>query len=127
MHIWRTLSPLGARQYSKPVFNLTKVKVEQVRRWALAGEIEALKNFLSACHIAMKNYKHPEVKHSGETWCRFILTWRVFEASSYHSYHGNFREHMQDNQVDDLFTIGGNEENLQPLIEEVGQTYMIVE
>lgn len=119
---------LGLGSTQRPVFDLTKDGSEQVRRWALAGEMEMFKQFLSNCRVVTKSYKLPEFKYSGENVVALFSNAEISLKPAVHRpYHGNFNEPIQDGQADDLFTVGDDEKNLQPLIEEVGRSYMVVE
>lgn len=44
-----------------------------------------------------------------------------------HPYYGYVKKAVKDEQPEDLFTVKGSDKNLQPLIEEVGRSYMVVE
>lgn len=119
---------LGLGSIQKPVFDLTKDEIEQVRHWALTGEIEMFKQFLSTCRVATNSYKLPEFKYSGENVVALSSNAEISLKPAVHRpYLGNFNEPIQDGQSDDLFTVGDDEKNLQPLIEEVGRSYMVVE
>lgn len=117
---------LGLGSTQRPVFDLTKDGSEQVRRWALAGEMEMFKQFLSNCRVVTKSYKLPEFKYSGENVVALFSNAEVSSKPAvHHPYYGNINERIEDDQPDDLFTVGDNEENFQSLIEEVGRSYMI--
>ncbi|PJR66597.1 hypothetical protein CWM52_05465 [Raoultella sp. T31] len=90
--------------------------------------MEMFKQFLSNCRVVTKSYKLPEFKYSGEKVVALFSNAEISLKPAVHRpYHGNFNEPIQDGQADDLFTVGDDEKNLQPLIEEVGRSYMVVE
>lgn len=42
-------------------------------------------------------------------------------------YYGYVKKAVKDEQPEDLFTVKGSNTNLQPLIDEVGRSYIVVE
>jgi len=66
---------------------------------------------------------------SGKTlkpWPVYVDHYTLRSAVS-RPYYGYVKKAVKDEQPEDLFTVKGSNTNLQPLIEEVGRSYMVVE
>ncbi|MDK9603253.1 hypothetical protein [Lelliottia wanjuensis] len=102
-------------------------EIEHARRLALAGEIEAFMQFMSSCRSVIKNYEPLVFKYSGENVVTLSSRTEVsLRPAVSRPYYGNAKKAVKDEQTEDLFTVKSCDTNLQPLIEEVGQSYMIV-
>lgn len=113
-------------QISAP--DLTVDETEHARRLALAGEIEAFTQFMSSCRSVIKNYEPPVFKYSGENVVTLSSRTEVsLRPAVSRPYYGNAKQAVKDEQTEDLFTVKSSNTNLQPLIEEVGRSYMIME
>ena len=113
-------------QISAP--DLTVDEIEHARRLALAGKIEAFTQFVNSCRSVIKNYEPPVFKYTGENVVALSSCTEVsLRTAVSRPYYGYVKKAVKDEQPEDLFTVKGSNTNLQPLIDEVGRSYMVVE
>lgn len=113
-------------RYSAP--DLTVDEIEHARRMALAGKIEAFTQFMNSCRSVIKNYEPPVFRYTGENVVALSSCTSVsLRTAVSRPYYGYVKKAVKDEQPEDLFTVKGSNTNLQPLIEEVGRSYMVVE
>ncbi|MDR0175587.1 hypothetical protein [Enterobacter sichuanensis] len=113
-------------QISAP--DLTVDEIEHARRLALAGRIEEFTQFVNSCRSVIKNYEPPVFKYTGENVVALSSCTEVsLRTAVSRPYYGYVKKAVKDEQPEDLFTVKGSNTNLQPLIEEVGRSYMVVE
>lgn len=109
-------------------YDLSEDEIELVRHWALAGDIEKVKEFLSIRPVVTAIHSAPVFSYTEENVV--VLSSRgdvSLRPSVNRPYCGDVKKAIKDKQPEDIFTIKGSEKNLQPLIEEIGRVYMKVE
>lgn len=109
-------------------YGLSVDEIELVRHWALAGDIEKVKEYLSIRPVVTTIHSAPVFRYTDENVIALSSREDVsLRPAVNRPYCGDVRKTIKDKQSEDLFTVKGSEKNLQPLIEEIGRAYMKVE